>query len=1721
MENIQEFLKTKIKKDTYLSDFCKELQAFESAKNYTILSEKSVMFGLLLLNGIPELFEYAHQKNANVQIQKDTKRYKKLLELLEIKVESEGKSEVISGQVPPKKWGEFNDFWIYFFGKEITKYIVGACELVEKAPYQTGYYRRSFTAPNMSELCFLRQLYFLNSLMHDLRYNFTLTEYVLYEYQISLYYSPIDYIWASAINEEGKDFDKNFYDLMLDIMYNRHDTAKPSRKNIKAMLLSHKPEAWEGVVKLLLAAQRQEGLRQTILECLDETNIGAMKALIKVILDEKLTRFSSVVRALDVWAGLGWEAQKESTIIRFMELGQRFLENPTQISEGIKSKDNAEVYMALWAQGIYDVEKCYPLLDELLAGDDHEKMLLALYFVSLLGLPKANLHYFEKVLKRPDAIEDLAVLSQVLNIFSITEGDYNKSQRFELFDILEKTLPNVPEKEKKFEGKVFSWLNFSIQKSSVLSTMIFFIDFKNEEEWDKIMPYFEKGDANIRMQITSLILPFEHYYTYDNSKLKPITKKQRDFALNVLKDRSTNVRDLAMRVLVEADISVEEIPIFIEMLTKKNTEVRKTVIALFLKFDKNTLMDTIQKLLMANTEQRLAGLDLLIKTKEDNLLDNIWIQKTTESFVNNPKTTQQELLIADKLLNKDVDVLSFKQENGFGLFDPTIITLEQKPSILTDGLYMTLTKNNAFGLSQSPEKINDALKELQTLFIKYKDYEYECEYWNKTKGAVLLGNEFSSAKYDISNLSNEEIFANYPLHEVWQKWAEDHKLTPLDIMLINLGANFSSDEGEVEEEKEEEIENEEYEQEEVEDEIPNNNNGTHTQEEANEWMSGLDESLKKHIFIAKFPTNITGNRCYNPAKTILRILPYKFQYPKNEQLSFLEGFLRFLYNQISEEDLNKYIKVKNMYWYGSEMTWRDASSVNTVYQAYMQSVNEIEQQENSDDDTYFKALWNLEKWRFQTMPKQHTRLEYYKPNLTYYIKAFGLKLIEKNELLSVLMTDDGIRQITHVPKKEEDFSLVKKYPFLMEFVELCRNRILEIELKRSNVDTAVTHLAQCLSSIYGMDYLMQIIVGLGSDKNIITTYGCSYLLKRCFALPTETQEDFNQKIKMIKVSTKRLVEIALFSPYWTKFIENYLDWKNMESAVWWLHAHTNGYHSAETETEIAKYSKVEITEFKDGAVDTKWFQEIYDSLGANNWKLMYDGAKYISDGNGHTRAKLYADVILGHLSLDEIHKRVMDKRNQDYLRVYGLVALDTKNADKDVLNRYQYLQKFKKESKQFGAQRQASEGLAVKISMDNLARTAGFPDPMRLTWAMETEEAIDIINKAKALEFGEITVSLVIDEYGQSSLETFKAGKPLKSIPANLIKNEKIIELKEFNKTLQDQYKRTRKSLEMAMIDGDEFTIKEIENLMRHPVVSPMLKKLVLKSDNQIGFWQEGKLVSANGKENLPKKSVQIAHCTDLFASKEWGSYQKHCFEKEIKQPFKQIFRELYTPTTEELKENAVSRRYAGHQVQPQKTVALLKSQGWTVNYDEGLQKVFHKEGFIAKIYAMADWFTPSDVESPTIETVEIINRKTWQNMPFNEISPRIFSEIMRDVDLVVSVAHVGDVDPEMSQSSIELRTVIVQETLRLFKITNVELKGTHALIKGTKGEYSVHLGSAIARKILGVTLHILPVHSQHRGKMFLPFLDEDPRTAELISKIILLAKDNEIQDPTILTQLV
>jgi hypothetical protein len=198
----------------------------------------------------------------------------------------------------------------------------------------------------------------------------------------------------------------------------------------------------------------------------------------------------------------------------------------------------------------------------------------------------------------------------------------------------------------------------------------------------------------------------------------------------------------------------------------------------------------------------------------------------------------------------------------------------------------------------------------------------------------------------------------------------------------------------------------------------------------------------------------------------------------------------------------------------------------------------------------------------------------------------------------------------------------------------------------------------------------------------------------------------------------------------------------------------------------------------------------------------------------------------------------------------------------------------------------------------------------------------------------------------------------------------------------------------------------------------------------------------------------------------------------------------------------------------------VIGKRGWVSVPDEGMRKTFHNDGISAWITFLEAWFTPAEVDGLTVSHVAFTNRSDGSLMPLAQLNPRVFSEAMRDVDLMVSVAHRGGVDPEATASTTEMRSALIRETVSLFKISNVRLAGQHAFIQGKMGAYNVHVGSGTVHRQPGNSICIIPVHSQHRGRIFLPFADNDPKTAEIVSKVILLAQDEKLQDPTILEQL-
>lgn len=703
--------------------------------------------------------------------------------------------------------------------------------------------------------------------------------------------------------------------------------------------------------------------------------------------------------------------------------------------------------------------------------------------------------------------------------------------------------------------------------------------------------------------------------------------------------------------------------------------------------------------------------------------------------------------------------------------------------------------------------------------------------------------------------------------------------------------------------------------------------------------------------------------------------------------------------------------------------------------------------------------------------------------------------------------------------------------------------MIEVEVARGDMPTAATGPALALRYSGGLSTLASVVHALGTrDFQRRSSWGAdaetreyvfSQLLRNTWPAEQDTYDEFAKAVPPKSLGVERVLEVAMFAPHWARHVEHALKWKGLAEVIWWVHAHTKDDNwSVEEEVReawkawMSERTPLSTTDLMDGGVDVAWFNHGVKSLGRKKFEQVLEVAKLAASGSGHTRAKLFANAMLGNEKQSSLVKRIVDKRHQDAVRALGLLPLAKGKvaAEKDVLDRYHVIQEFLRTRRQFGSQRQASEKRAGEIGLENLARTAGYPDPQRLEWAMEAKAIADLAKGPVTVKRGEVEVSLSLTETGAPELAVVKNGKALKSVPAKLKKDPEIAELKDRKTDLKRQSSRMRQSLEAAMLRGDEFSGAELRKLFEHPILAPMLSQLVLIGKNRAGYPEkQGKaLRDLKGRvESLgATEKLRIAHAYDLFKSGKWHAWQKDCFVRELIQPFKQVFRELYVLTGAEKSSETFTRRYSGQQVHPRQALALLGGRGWVSRPEEGVSRTFHQEGLTAWLGFLEGFYTPAEVEGLTVENVAFAKRDQWEPMKLKDVPPRVFSEVMRDVDLVVSVAHRGELDPEASASTIELRTAIARETLALLKLKNVKFDGRYALIKGHYSDYSVHLGSGVVHRMPGSMVCIIPVQAQHRGRIFLPFADDDPKSAEVLSKILMLAKDADIKDPNILDQL-
>ena len=520
---------------------------------------------------------------------------------------------------------------------------------------------------------------------------------------------------------------------------------------------------------------------------------------------------------------------------------------------------------------------------------------------------------------------------------------------------------------------------------------------------------------------------------------------------------------------------------------------------------------------------------------------------------------------------------------------------------------------------------------------------------------------------------------------------------------------------------------------------------------------------------------------------------------------------------------------------------------------------------------------------------------------------------------------------------------------------------------------------------------------------------------------------------------------------------------------------------------------------------------------------MADAAHFAANASQAKRAKFIANVLLNRVKRSELVEGIRKKQLKDHVRLLGLLPLAKgQKREADLIERCKILREYRRYANQLSGLTKPSALRAWEIGMKNLAQAAGYPDPLRLEWAVGADAVKDLAKGPVAVERGGVTVTLALDDLARPIITAAKGSKPLKAIPPAAKKDKRIAELLARVTEIQRQASSMRQSLEAAMCRGDSFSGAELKSWCGHALLAPLLGRLLAVGEGIIGYPDHGGRALRDFEGKLepvkPRETLRLAHPDDLLAAGQWHLWQRECFPAERVQPFKQIFRELYVLTQQERTDETLSHRYGGQQVQPRQAAALFGSRGWHTT--DGVFKVLHDADLTAQVFFQHGVTTPLEVEDATLAGVGFSRRGEFQLLPLAAIPPRVFSEVMRDLDLVVSVAHSGGVDPEASASTVEMRAGLLRETSTLLRLGNVRLQPTHAVIDGQLAQYSVHLGSGTVHKLLGGALCIVPVLAQHRGRLFLPFADDDPRTAEVISKVLLLARDQEIQDPTILEQI-
>lgn len=1528
------------------------------------------------------------------------------------------------------------------------------------------------------------------------------------------------------------------------------------RETIEGVIQSGRSDMHELLGRLLLAARLQEGLRQVICENADMGTESAFMTLLHVIEENNLIRFSAVKRAVGVWLGLisDESGDLERVSGKSVALIRQCLTDEAFRKECLAGEDSMGIHIALWAIGFHDVQEAVRRAAELALHGTHHQRLTCGYFITTLNNAEAASRLARQVIAAfPEEMDTLALylpflMHGVVGRFwavnhskgakpALTSHFADEAECRRMIDLLTSVRSGL-KKSQIFAPCVFPWYSVRLDKALLTEKILCAAALTEDDALiDSFLPLLPECPVDDRDNLL-------RYFCGD-----PKTPARRLTLLNALCDKGEWVRRRAAEMMEKLTLIPSDVPVLEGLLRFKYADVRPKLIGLLLNQGDDELLGSITRLISDKTEERrIAALNMVRAVVKSGKRPSLAAQcRPLISAMNAPTAREKPLLESVRSLLGDAKAEEAPAEALCGpedVYEPKAINPEKLQEALA-------AYERYFPGSQVPQELSGRKAGLlQKLFSGKPDMTARDQAQKDI--ASLTEMVISHAGDPVRNFVGEETTLG-SLHDLchdgmeggvylfplWKGWFEEQLSgDPMRLMRACILANTRS---------------------------------------APEWAGDV-----QHLFGPGFHEETLHQQPTRTSWQVVFLLIRLTQglVPEHDRHLLALTLLCWMAQCLPEGKLWRTVKQRVFGGGQAAMPFRalepaaivlsglscaDESTFPTVLNAVMSlhsrsaaARKRLQEREPETSDSHIYAPISRFCPNSQMLPSMPLLLRGAHLGLlgrrTVYACLMNGTLDQRQgmmhlSLLSAYHRLQGAKPAAdrwgqYARTKKELLTLYLGHPepegegdaALLAFAdEVCQpllHRITDAEIRRGATDSDFTRFVNGVTRLDGAESFIAILAAMGKDKLIRTSAyysmyaSCSsrteclcHLLRCCAPLPADTADTLRSLVQQYQIKPARLIEAALYVPAWIEMCEEALHMPGFTSAAYYFMAHMNEDFDDARMARIARYTPLTADELQNGAFDIAWFRSAFEALGEAQFDLVYDAAKYITDGAKHARARKYADAVLCRLDPEAVKAEIAEKRNKDLLRAYPLIPL---KGEADVQARYLYLQQFLKESRSFGAQRAASEKTAVTIALQNLAMNAGYADAMRLTLRMETRLTEENAELFAPREIGDTSLRLVVDEQGQAAIECLKGGKALKSIPAKLKKDEYILRLTEMKKQLTEQHRRARRMLEESMENSSRFTAGEIAALMANPVIAPMLGKLVFMQGDRFGFTDGLTLTDEAGAAMPlnPEDTLVIAHPFHLWQAKKWIAFQQRLFDGRIVQPIRQVFRELYVKTPEELP-RTTSLRYAGHQLQPGKTLACLKNRRWIADPEAGLQKVYYQENIVATIWALADWFSPADIESPTLEHVAFLDRKTGRQLAIREIPDVLFSEVMRDVDLAVSVAHTGGIDPECSHSTIEMRAALLAFTLPLFRLDNVRIEGSHAFIEGTLASYTVHLGSGVVHQRGGTMLSVLPVHSQHRGRLFLPFADDDPKTAEILSKVLLFAEDGRIKDPTILEQII